>query len=63
METQLSYPFFDPFPLLETFLVEWKPLKQTKNKDAEMHLETFLVEWKPADPTQPDFGQSPLKPS
>ena len=34
------------FRPLETFLVEWKPLRQKFRISAISSLETFLVEWK-----------------
>ena len=39
-----TYPIL--FCSLETFLVEWKPVKTTETHGYDINLETFLVEWK-----------------
>ena len=46
METRLPGVPAKFYPLLETFLVEWKQRSVNDSFGKEQALETFLVEWK-----------------
>jgi len=48
---------------LETFLVEWKPVRAMFTLYAGSPLETFLVEWKLQKRDDAGLVANPLKPS